>query len=168
MKLKEAHDLYYKEMDKLNKTFPTARNLNKEYCQKCGFCCWRMCCDLTEENIIDLANHFSITVKEIFEEKLTIQQYSNNISIISAIKTNQKDCAGKFKSLIRSFDYGYPCTFLKSDNTCSIEHIQPAGHKLAKCWKDQSFKDVAIIWNNDQLNEFFIKYNIDLSIGQLN
>lgn len=161
-KLIVKQKLYFEYIKDLKKNPNMSKNRGFKTCNRCGVCCHQQPCDLTLNDIYIIAKHFSLSAKEFFLNKLIIQKYHDNINVITPIKIGQQDIAGTYKPIIRSFDLWTACTFLKTNNECSLGDIKPLGAKLTKCWEDQKFEDIAIVWTNKEIDELLTELDIDL------
>jgi Fe-S-cluster containining protein len=147
-KLKEKEKYFYKYMEELGEILESSHKKGLSNCNKCGFCCYMMPCDLIKEDIFKLANYLKITKKELFNKYLIFQPYIDGYTLIP-IRKSQQDIAGQIKPLERSFDIE-PCIFLSVDNKCSIEVVKPKGGRHYKCWEDN---EKYYLWNIKEVNK---------------
>lgn len=143
--------------NKLKPSFAT----NKKECSKCGYCCWRQPCDLNVNDLVKISEYLNYkNIKEFFNEKLTIQYFTQfNKYTIIPIRYNQ-DCGGKIKPPDKWFELEYPCIFLNEENQCSINEVKPSCGVTYNCWIKENDTSKGCFYTKNELENILSKIGI--------
>lgn len=160
--------LEYERLDKLKQELRPADIRGVNHCVHCGFCCSRMSCELTPNEVKKISNFLNMKLIDCVNTYFTVDS-KEDFLFLRIVSENTKSFAGHYLTNEASFNQGR-CIFLDDNNKCKIHKIKPATAKNFKCWTDDrdtevwgNFKES---WRNNEISSFgldmeMIKKEID-------
>jgi len=144
-----AQDNFSNYMMKLQKELK--KNNTKEMkCDSCSFCCHARPGNLNKEDVENLAKHFNMTKKEVFQKYLAVDEIIRGILCLLPIRTSQENIAGSFMPSRNTFDTD-PCIFLK-DKKCELHDIaKPVVCRETLCKNEEGCNIPS--WTREDLKE---------------
>ncbi len=137
---------------------PSAYDLGVNYCTNCTFCCWGSPCKLVEKDIFIIAEHLKIDPYEFFRKHLTVYIVNNKYYVVTPIRHQQRQYAGKVIPVKCFFDMDSTCIFLdEKTRKCTIHDIKPSGGRNGGCWKDPPPSIEQYYWKRKDLKKFMEK-----------
>jgi len=130
----------------------TAKDKRETSCIKCSLCCWHRPCEFDKEDVRKIAESLGLTEKRFFKKYLCVDQYQEGQDfVLLPIRKSQKDLAGKFVPIRRTYDVDTPCIFL-SRKKCKVFEFQPYGARLCACWKQtEEGENKPFFWTKEEL-----------------
>lgn len=109
-------------------------------CRRCGFCCWKCPCELSDADVSKIARHLSVDARALFERYLVVDE-SNGRYVLRPRRLSQQ--GGKYLSDGQTFDHS-PCVFLRQrgrgtslTTSCEVHAAKPAVGEQFECWNDE-------------------------------
>ena len=138
----------------------TADVLEKTECQRCGWCCLRMPCIATPDELVYIARYLELSVRELIKTKMVIDLSLGRVYPKWA-KESQLDMAGKMLPYNRTYDRGYCIMFDRKTHDCLIQKVKPHTAVICRCWDwTTDDNDPVSEWSRDLLLKLCPEVNL--------
>ena len=142
---------------------PSAKELKKKKCVKCGYCCAVKPCILTPNELKIIAEFLNLTVIEAVRTYFVCdsnEDGGDNKYILPA-KKSQVDILASFVDASRQCDNSYCIFFDEKTRNCKIYPVRPLMAKQQKCWEedktwDNEIESAILSWQDENLTEWGI------------
>ena len=114
-----------------------AKSLGLKECQQCGYCCLQRPCVPTPEEIKPIADFLGLSIKQLVETYMVVDEHGGTGYFLRWIKEGQEDIAGEYAPADRTFDKGYCIFFNQQMKACKIWPVRPKEARETNCWDGQ-------------------------------
>ena len=143
---------------------PSARKLNRQECQRCGYCCLALTCIPRPEEIQTIADFLNLTVNDLAKRYMVVDQFGDSNYFLRWGKKEQDEFYGTLipEELRMGDTY---CVFFDEDKKlCRIHQVRPQDAQIWKCWdvntdylSDRGIASV-LEWGDDDIYRFLPEF----------
>ncbi|HPZ06503.1 MAG TPA: YkgJ family cysteine cluster protein [Candidatus Eremiobacteraeota bacterium] len=149
IELEAAMDNYNDTLYERGRSKPTAYDLGRYECVRCGGCCWAWPCSITPDDSLRISKYLGIS-ESVFLENYTVM-INNDLRTLR--RTEWTDVSGTRQDGYRLWDINTPCVFYDdSKGLCNIHSVKPEEGRVYKCWEEGKIL-------NDKMQVLREKYN---------
>ena len=146
----------YERLEKLKEKLQPADLRGVNHCVNCGFCCSRISCEATPDEVRAIAKFLKMNLIYCINTYFTIDS-KDDFLFLRIVSENTKKFAGHYLPNNATFGQGR-CIFLDDKNKCKIHKVKPKTAENFKCWTDD--RDTKVWgkfktgWENNEISLF--------------
>ncbi len=132
----------------------TADLVGKTDCLRCGFCCLRMPCIATPDELKTIAEYLGLSVSDTIKSKMVVDVGKGDTYYPKWARECQLDIVGTLLPYNRTYDRGYCIFFDRTTNNCQIYDVRPEAARISRCWTNSNHKlEPEACWSKEKLLE---------------